>query len=227
MLTKPQAEAFEVVKQVLASGRALFFDTYDAGIPAASSVLVRNDHLVPQFGFVGRHYNHGGLLILGINPGNGHRSRGVRSKSDETMMPALYALKNTPSEENYQNAMDAQLEGSSDWEATSEINQKLTEAGVDITEIAYTNALPYRAENPLSNSAAIQRAVKFWVSPLVAALKPSVFVAFGKGRPTAVLKCARILAHPVVFDRELVQSHRAAKNVDFVARLIAALKIAR
>jgi len=222
LLTDPQTAAFRVAQRALAGGRELFFAPPDADIPAASSETIRADHLVPQFGFVGRSYLHGGVLVLGINPGNGKPN--VRSEDDAKMMPRLHAFKNNPNEETYLNAMEAQFEVYPRWQASKEINSKLVEAGIEIEAIAYSNACPYRGNDPFRHVRTIQRAANAWVAPLVAALRPRVIVAHGKESVTAVLKKAGVQTPAVIFDRERNPIARNAKNADFVARLVAALR---
>jgi len=144
MLTEPQAAAFPVVQRLLAGGRGLLFENPKASLPYSRDRTVQADDLIPQIGFIGQDYKFGGLVIVGINPGNGDRH--MRNVSDERMMPALHAFSQRPDdEEAYKKAMEAQLHGFRGWSSTEELRVSLAFLRVSIDAVAYTNANTYRA----------------------------------------------------------------------------------
>lgn len=57
--------------KVLAIGRGAFFDNAATDLPLGRSPLLQLDDQTPQFGFVGSRYRDTGVLLIGINPGNG------------------------------------------------------------------------------------------------------------------------------------------------------------
>ena len=62
---------YKTAKVVLKLGRQAFFDTATADLPTGRSIILRQDDLTPQFGYVGERYPRTRVLVLGINPGNG------------------------------------------------------------------------------------------------------------------------------------------------------------
>jgi hypothetical protein len=226
--TETQRAAFGIIVNALSGGRALFFGTPDACLPASRSPLVSDDDRLLQPGFVGPLYRPGGLLVLGINPGNGSSTH--RSVSDSAMMPALSELERSPTEQNLVAAMQAQQAAFPTWLASVDISPMLSELGVQTDEIAYFNALPYRVEGNSAQKAFpnLNRktdAAKHWVRPMLDVLCPGVILAHGR-KAAEVLEIALIgseLPDPLVFDRERVVARRNAKNAGLRKRLADAL----
>ena len=96
-------------------------------------------------GFIGDDYEAWRILVLGINPGNGQRN--FRSGSDSRMIPLLHAFAAQPDEQTYKVAMKAQMEAFPSWPASQELWPLIEGEGIALSEIAYVNANPYRADN--------------------------------------------------------------------------------
>jgi hypothetical protein len=137
MLTEPQAAAFPAVQRLLAGGRGLLFENPKASLPFSRDRTIQAEDLIPQIGFIGDDYKFGGLVIVGINPGNGDRH--MRSVWDERMMPVLHAFSQRPDdEEAYKRAMAAQLQGFRGWSSTQELRTSLAFLRVPADSVAYT-----------------------------------------------------------------------------------------
>jgi hypothetical protein len=132
---------FEAARHVVDLDRAAFFASPDDDLPSAESAQVASDDLLPQFGFVGNRYARLRVLLLGINPGNGPRSE--RSTGDKVIMPALSAFVANPIPKTFLVAQRAYREVCQGWAVWGrQCNELLREAGLDMEDIAFTNALP-------------------------------------------------------------------------------------
>jgi hypothetical protein len=227
MLTEAQAAAFPVVQRLLAGGRGLLFENPKSSLPYSRDRTVQADDLIPQTGFIGHDYKFGGLVIVGINPGNGDRH--MRNVSDERMMPALHAFSQRPDdEEAYKKAMEAQLQGFRGWSSTEELRVSLAFLRVPINAVAYTNAITYRAgkkaEDVFPNNSRKHLSAEYWLGPWLKAVQPpGVVVALGK-IVAEVIRLADPEIKPVIFSRDHIAARRNKENADFVSRLRGALR---
>ena len=231
MLTEPQAAAFPAVQRLLAGGRGLLFENPKASLPFSRDRSIQADDLIPQIGFIGDDYRFGGLVIVGINPGNGDRH--MRNVGDERMMPALHAFSQRPDdEEAYKKAMAAQLQGFRGWSSTQELRASLAFLRLPLDAVAYTNANTYRAgkgeaEDVFPNNSRKHLSAEYWLGPWLRAVQPpGVVVAFGR-IVADVIRLADPEIKPVIFSRDRIEPKRKQENADFVGRLREALRAAK
>jgi hypothetical protein len=107
----------------------------------------------------------------------------------------------------------------------------LTGVGLAIDDIAYLNALPYRAGAGNSNAAFPNTerkkvAATVWVRPMLDALMPRIIIAHSKmaGEVISIAIDGTNHPEPLFYDRERVKSRRDAKNAEFRKRLREALE---
>jgi hypothetical protein len=198
----------------------LFFGSPDAELPKSESDLIASDDRLLQPGFLSDGFAAGGLLVVGINPGNGLRA--VRSAADEQMMPHLYAFSEKPSYNTYYTAMAAQNSAFFTWNGIGELLSQLGAADVQADQLAYINALPYRsARSAFPKADRKLAAATHWVRPLLDALHPGVIVAFGVATQGVIELARRGSAHPrpITYNRVRIAEQRKESNANFVIRL--------
>jgi hypothetical protein len=182
---------------VVEVGRAAFFDSGQADLPQKRSPQIAEDDLLPQFGYVGAQFTSTRVLLLGINPGNGHGD--VESEGDKVMMPKLRAFTRTPGPLAFVATQSTYRSVCEKWPVWGRhCSVLLTQLGLSIDQIAYSNCLPWRTESQsmFANSVA-ERAATLYVTPLLQELQPSVVVAVGK-RAAEIIKLTRMALPPVV-----------------------------
>jgi hypothetical protein len=129
---------FESARRVIQLGRAGFFPLEKPDLPVGRSATISADDQIPQFGYVGRGYSTTRIILLGINPGNGHNQ--MRSQADARMMPALYRFAENPTEANYAQATQAYLAECQTWPVWKRHCAEVIGAGkLALGEIAYSN----------------------------------------------------------------------------------------
>jgi hypothetical protein len=143
---------FETARAVVKLGRTAFFPEDAQDLPQRMSPILGKDDLAPQFGYVGEQYARGaGVLLLGINPGNGpYNDR--RTRNDERMMPAILQFAANPTEQNFAAASRAYKLECEMWPVWKQHCKQIIGAGkLQHDEIAYSNSLPCaRLANPNS-----------------------------------------------------------------------------
>ena len=213
---------FDAARRVVELGRAAFFAHAEEDIPIADSPIIQADDRLPQFGYVGSGYSRSGILLLGINPGNGPRA--ARNAGDEAVMPYLSSFVEHPTPENFLLAQQAYQRSCQGWLLWGrECNELLAAAGVSMNDIAFSNALPWRTKSESGFKVAIERrAAENYLAPLLDDLKPKVLVAVGKKVSRMLGNIGRIDASVVVWNRE-----RALRPSVIQEREQAAMQFAR
>lgn len=170
---------YVAAREVIAAGRGAFFSSMDADLPDAQSALIQSDDRIPQFGYVGSNYLARRILLLGINPGNGPRNR--RKAGDELQMPHLERFANNPTESNFERAQEAYLRACQNWGIWGrECNELLSIANLSLSDVAFSNALPWRTKSGADFGRAIELATaERYVKPLILDLKPNILIAVG------------------------------------------------
>ena len=183
--------------QTVELGRPAFFSHATEDIPIAKSEQIAADDLLPQFGYVGSRYESRRVLLIGINPGNGHREK--RSSGDRTAMPALleFVMQRTPA--SFHAAQQAYREVCQGWAVWGrQCDELLSAGGLGMEDIAFTNGLPWRTASQSAFSKGIARkAAQLYVAPIVRELQPKVIVAVGK-KAAKMLEYAGLLSESVV-----------------------------
>ena len=177
---------YRTAKRVVEVGRSAFFPAHEPDLPEGRSIQLRGDDLVPQFGYIGAHY--AGILLLGINPGNGAKDN-IRSAEDARMMPALHRFAQNPTEQNYAQATQAYKNECQNWHVWRNHCAEVLGAGkLSFDQIAYTNGLPWRTESEARFSDEVAaKTAKLYVRPLLEELKPRLIVGMGKTRIPEIL----------------------------------------
>jgi hypothetical protein len=161
--------------------REAFFGGIDVDFPKNRPLVLRNDDLTPQLGYVGESYRRGtGVLFLGINPGNGPD---VRSKADEQMMPALISFAENPSPKRFDQAQKAYEDVCVTWRVwwRRRCSEVFGPGKLELEEVAYSNCLPWRTESGPGFGPSVQeKAAKLYVYPLIEELQPKLIIALGK-----------------------------------------------
>ena len=184
--------------KVLAVGRGAFFEHAAADLPLGRSPLLQLDDQTPQFGFVGSRYRDTGVLLVGINPGNGP-SNDLRTSGDHVMMPVLAQFCAAPSPETFALASAAQMRECVRWPVwTQHCAEVLGAGGLTFDQIAYSNCLPWRTESKSKfDDATARKAASLYVRPLLDELMPRVVVAMGK-RAAEILALAGPIAGTLI-----------------------------
>lgn len=215
---------FEAARRAVELGRHAFFASATEDIPNSASPQIAADDLLPQFGYVGTRYIESRVLLLGINPGNGPKPRRERSQGDQIAIPALqeFVEKRTP--ETFLAAQCAYRRVCQGWAIWGrQCDELLRAGGLEMEDVAFTNALPWRTASQSAFSPAIaRRAGLNYAGPVVRELKPRLIVAVGK-------KAATILAYAGMLSDAVVVWNRAqAMQPSVIAeRKAAAEKFAR
>ena len=172
---------YRTARRVVELGRAAFFGTSDADLPANRSALLRGDDRTPRFGFVGANYSTVRVLLFGINPGNGPESE-HRSATDARMMPALERFAADPTPDHFDAAQRAYQAECVTWSIWRRHCREVIGAGrLALDDIAYTNCLPWRSgSNAAFSDTVAERAATLYAGPLIAELRPKVVIAMGK-----------------------------------------------
>ena len=207
---------FEAAKGVIGLGRQAFFQEGAPDLPIGRSPSVSLDDQVPQFGYIGSQYPRLRILFLGINPGNGPSNE--QSVGDRQMIPNLRRFAENPTEENYDQAMNAYKAECVKWSVWKKHNGRLLTAGCFANdEIAYSNCLPWRTQSKSNFSDyTAEKAAKHYVGALIDDLKPRLIVAMGKQRPPMILKMTGLRLPQVIYwnraqaEKAQVEKERAA-----------------
>ncbi len=183
--------------RVLELGRAAFFGSDSADLPQGRSPLIASDDLVPSFGYVGTHFAEAGVLLLGINPGNGPNA--ARNRGDERLMPALHQFAHDLTPRSFVEAQQAYRAVCSTWPIWSRHCTEVIGAGrLSLDEIAYSNCLPWRtaSQSGFDDSVA-QQSATLYAYPLIQELKPRLILAMGK-KATTILGLAGKPLPPII-----------------------------
>lgn len=199
-------------KRAVEAGRGAFFQSQSFDLPKRTSTILAGDDLVPQFGYVGADYRSLRVLLLGINPGNGPKRANDRSQGDKQMMPALHRFSEIRSPESFLEAQSAYKCVCQSWAVWGRhCDELLTNAGLSIDQIAYSNCLPWRtASESAFGRSTEKQAARLYAIPLVEELEPRIIIAVGK-------KAATILGHATITMPSTVVWNRAqalTKSVD-------------
>jgi len=191
------ATGFESAKRVIELGRAAFFGSSTFDLPRDRSPSVAANDLVPQFGFVGERFASTGVLLLGINPGNGSNS--TESVADSAMLPSLRTFAKSPSLESFAAAQVAYKGVCESWAIWgNHCAAILAAANLTAEDIAYANCLPWRtASKAAFGQPVTEKAASLYAGPLVKELSPKVIIAAGK-KAKSILELTRIKLPPVI-----------------------------
>lgn len=139
----------------------------------------------PYLGYVGTKYRLGGTLLVAANPGGGGDTQS-KTPGDAALEKALLALRDAPSDASASAMLDEV--GAAYIEQVKVINLRkivypvLKAAKVDITEIAFLNAFPYRTrDNDAPSDSLIRLASREIGKPLVEVLAPARIFFLGSG----------------------------------------------
>lgn len=184
--------------KVLAIGRGAFFDNAATDLPLGRSPLLQLDDQTPQFGFVGSRYRDTGVLLIGINPGNGP-SNEFRTTGDQVMMPVLAEFAAAPTADSFARASAAYMQECIKWPVWKRhCAEVLGAGGLAFDQVAYSNCLPWRTESQSGfGDATAHKAAMLYVRPLLDELAPRVVVAMGK-RAAAILAMAGPIAGTLI-----------------------------
>lgn len=193
---------FESALGVVTRGRAAFFRSEGDDLPVAESDQIASDDRLPQFGYVGSNYARRRILMLGINPGNGPRTH--RSSGDEIALPALELFARLRTAESFASAQKAYRSVCEGWAIWGrQCYELLTAAGLDLEDVAFTNALPWRTRSKSAFSArAAAAAAEIYVQPVVEELGPKIIVAVGKRADEILASSGHMSERVVVWNRE-------------------------
>jgi len=170
---------YDTALSVLKKGRAAFFGGGDVDLPKNRPLKLKDD-LTPSFGYVGERYSpKTGVLILGINPGNGSD---VRSEADEQLYPALISFTENPSQKHFAEAQQAYKAACVTWPVWRRHCSEFIGAGkLELEEVAYSNCLPWRTESKSGFAPSVaEKAAKLYAYPLIEELQPKLIIALGK-----------------------------------------------
>jgi hypothetical protein len=182
--------------------------------------VLRLDDQTPQFGFVGPRYRETGVLLIGINPGNGP-SNEFRTSGDEAMMPVLAEFCAAPTPESFARASAAYMEECVKWPVWKRhCAEVLGAGGLAFDQIAYTNCLPWRTQSQARfDDGTARKAAALYVRPLLDELTPRVVVAMGK-RAAAILAFGPGAGPLIVWNRSQAATPSVKKERAETAALI-------
>ncbi|EDP62605.1 hypothetical protein BAL199_13718 [alpha proteobacterium BAL199] len=180
-------------------------------------------------GAVGPRYRPGGLVFLAINPGGGGDTYTRRTPEDERFYPLLQAFK---SRENAADGMSefeainrAFAESLRRWNLWRILSPCLDAAGMDLDEIAYLNAVPYRTRGDAEPRMAAKRAAwQTLTGPTIDQLAPRFVVALGKKAGGVLTRFYKGPAVPFVVSRTIGDSYvsdAARAEIDRLAKAAA------
>lgn len=135
-------------------------------------------------GYVGPAYRPGGVILLAVNPGGGGDAYSARTPEDEKFYPLLKAFRDCG--EGEAEALFARINEEfasvlPRWNLWRILKPTLDAAGVDLHEVAYLNAVPYRTRgNAMPKTHAREAAWRLVTGPTLEALRPGLLVALGK-----------------------------------------------
>jgi hypothetical protein len=184
-------------KHVVEAGRGAFFGSDSFDLPKRQSQLIAQHDRVPQFGYVGSQFQSCRVLLLGINPGNGPDAQ--QSVRDEALMSALRSFAERPSPESFRKAQSAYRAVCEFWPVWGQhCSALLTDVGLSIDHIAYSNCLPWRTASQSKFVVSVARsAARLYALPLIKELDPRIIVAVGK-RAATILGYSNVDLPPVV-----------------------------
>jgi hypothetical protein len=169
--------------------RAAFFRDALTDLPSNRSSLLQLDDLIPQFGYVGQRYKEGGVLLVGLNPGNGSGNVN-RNAWDARMMPILARFAQDPSPEHFLQAQHAYRRECTTWRIWRHCTEIMDAGKLTPDEIAYSNCLPWRTGSRSNfDDYVADRAANLYARPLIEELRPSLVVCLGK-RATDIVRAA-------------------------------------
>ena len=180
MTSRSEPLGYKSALRAVEGGRAKFFGGADVDVPVSHSAEIAFDDLTPQFGYVGTDYQLSRVLILGINPGNGPRSR--RDAGDAISLPAFRQFAADLSPQSFQRAQSAYRQVCHGWPIWRRHCVPLLEAGrLSADDVAYSSCLPWRTRSEAAFARPIaERAVQLYTRPLIEELQPRVLIALGK-----------------------------------------------
>lgn len=135
-------------------------------------------------GAVGRNYQPGGVVLLAINPGGGGDAYVRRTVADETLYPLLQRFRDAGESAAVTDAFEEInslfLPSLRSWNVWRIMQPCLEAAGVDLSQAAYMNAVPYRTRKDRTPSVAAKRAAwQMVTSPALDVLQPRMIIALG------------------------------------------------
>lgn len=140
-----------------------------------------NDAQVPQVGFVGRTYQRGGDLLLGINPGGGGDSY-RRTPEDMVLLPRIRSIHDEADPtQAMRNVFDIYAHNMQTWNLWRIVGPVLQATGSALDQIGYLNFCPFRTRgDKMPRTAEMSRCLTMFFTPLIESLAPQRIIALGK-----------------------------------------------
>ena len=120
--------------------RADIFGDELTALPSRPEGPISYDDSTSTVGFIGPGYQRGGVLVLGIDPGNSRSRDGIPTPSDQRAYAAKRSFRDEGSEAAFQNLMSVALEEARRYPLIRAYWPH------KLDEIAYTNVVPFRTE---------------------------------------------------------------------------------
>jgi hypothetical protein len=157
--------------------RAAVFGPFDSQSPTSEP----QDATIPQIGFVGRDYQPGGDVLLGINPGGGGDAY-TRTVEDSLLLPMIEALRKGEASPDAMAMAFAQYAANMrTWNLWRIVEPTLNACGRNQSEVAYLNWCPFRTRNDaMPHAPSMRRCREAYLAPLLAELAPTRVIALGK-----------------------------------------------
>lgn len=165
--------------------------------PAYIPEVRRDFALLPRPGFVGRHWEAGGSVLIGSNPGSTESHSAAEStygSQDLRHSDLIRAFRDMPNEENYAALMNFERWDISTWSLRSTIDRVLGRLGVRMDDVAILNVVPFSTRNAPSQVSPVWRnSVAMHLGPLLHSLQPGRIVWLGKAASDGVRPHAHLL----------------------------------
>lgn len=170
-------EFYEAALTAVRLQRSAIFRSADSQMPISEC----EDALIPQIGFIGAVYRHGGTVLLGINPGGGGDAY-RRTAADEFLLPMIAGLRQPDATPDALRAMFAHSTTAMRTWNLWRIAQPVIEAcGITQSEISYLNWCPFRTRNDKKPHAYEMRQSRdIYLEPMIRELAPRRIIALGK-----------------------------------------------
>lgn len=139
------------------------------------------DALIPQIGYIGGLYSHGGDVLVAINPGGGGRTY-RRTAEDAALLPKIESFRRDGSDLELLNEISEHYaRNMRTWNLWRIVKPVLDACGRSQEEVAYLNWCPFRTrDDAMPRAAAMRRCCDLHVLPAIQALRPKRVIALGK-----------------------------------------------
>ncbi|MFS4437630.1 hypothetical protein ACMA5I_05390 [Paracoccaceae bacterium GXU_MW_L88] len=157
--------------------RSDIFGSEDQQMPISEPL----DAIIPQAGFVGRDYQKGGTVLLGINPGGGGDTY-IRTAEDADLLPLIERCREgEASLEETLALCEKCATNMQTWNLWRIVEPVLQACGENQSEIAYLNWCPFRTRSDkMPHAHVMRRCREVYLLPIIDKLAPSRIIALGK-----------------------------------------------